>query len=262
MKNCRFGWTNPLTLINISFFIPPSSSIIFCSHLFFFPSIFAISLCFIFLDLYVSVSWLHASLVVLIETVDLDLSRLSCLLACFWKECIMSAVSSLWIFCFIHFGSKVLFLIYTSSARRYLSEEVCKTISDLLRSPAACVRVNRVFIEWQSGSAAPLTLIALWQTERDDSQEMQKLSDTAHLTKAHPRTGDLTTSAPRLTWARDKGPPVSLGRDMSLQILSGFSIPSLPPSVLLSSARLKYASCALACELEKREPQKTGVTLH
>lgn len=26
-------------------------------------------------------------------------------------------------------------------------EEVCKTISDLLRSPAACVRMNRVFIE-------------------------------------------------------------------------------------------------------------------
>ncbi len=83
----------------------------------------------------------------------------------------------------------------------------------------------------------PRFLLALCQTERDDSQEMQKLSDTAHLAKAHPSTGDLTTSAPRLTWAGDKGPPVSLGRDVSLQLLSGSAIPSLPPSVLLSFYR-------------------------
>lgn len=81
------------------------------------------------------------------------------------------------------------------------------------------------------------TSLALWQTERDDSREMQKLSDTAHLAKAHPSTGNLTTSAPRLTWAGDKGPPVSLGRDLSLQLLSGSAIPSLPPSVLLSFYR-------------------------
>lgn len=61
---------------------------------------------------------------------------------------------------------------------------------------------------------------------------------TLHISKKHILALETwQTSAPRLTWAGDKGPPVSLGRDLSLHLLSGSAIPSLPPSVLLSFYR-------------------------
>lgn len=254
MKNCRFGWTNPLTLyLCISQYF-----ILYSTHLkyIFFPQ----SLPF----LSASFSWTYTCLLVdcmppsgpdrnrrsrfEYMSVSLYLERMHYVYRLFSLDLLLFTFSVL---NRKYFFSFILLRLEDTCQRRRVKQYL--TYWDLLQHVSewtGCLS-NDIL------AAPPHFLLALWHTERDDSQ---KLSDTAHLTKAHPRAGDLTTSAPRLTWAGDKGPQGVPGARLvpptSFRFLHPFP---LPPSVLLSSARWK---CALACELEKREPQKTCVTLH